>query len=103
MEWQLIPWSKKCIFKAVKEMYYTSLNCIKDDQEILQDGLNRLEKMLNVNNEHYHDLATFSSQEDILRAWGKPNFFGKKMVPTLIGLSHQKLSYPALLPPSKRN
>ena len=78
MEWQLIPWSKKCIFKAVKEMYYTSLNCIKDDQDILQDGLNRLEKMLNVKNEHYHNLATFSSQEDILRAWGKPNFFGKQ-------------------------
>lgn len=78
LEWGLIPWSERRIFNAIKQMYYLSLNCIKDDQTILQEGLDRLKGMLNVKNEHYQKLSSFSSREDIINAWVSPNFFGKK-------------------------
>lgn len=77
--WQLVPWSQKCIFKAIKEMYALALNCIRDDKTILQEGLEILQKKLKRNNKDYIDLADLSSKEDVLTAWNDKKFFGKKI------------------------
>ena len=77
--WQLVPWSHKCIFKAIKEMYALALNCIRDDKTILQEGLEILQKKLKRNNKDYIDLADLSSKEDVLTAWNDKKFFGKKI------------------------
>lgn len=78
-EFKLVPWSQKRIFKAVKKMYALALNCIRDDQTILQEGLDILREKLRKNNNDYIDLADLSSKDDIEAMWNTKNFFGKRI------------------------
>ena len=77
--WQLVPWSQKCIFSAIKKMYALALNCIRDDKTILQEGLNILQKKLDKDSENYINLADLSSKEDIEAEWNSKKFFSQKI------------------------
>lgn len=41
-------------------MYALALNCIRDDEDILNEGLGSLKQTLSIKNEHYQKLLNFS-------------------------------------------
>lgn len=77
-EWELIPWKPKRIFKAIKKMYALALNCIRDDEEIRNEGLSILKHTLSTQSDDYASLKLMKSKEDIERAWNGKKFFIKK-------------------------
>ena len=89
-EWELIPWSQKRIFNAIKKMYALALNCIRDDKTILQEGLGILKEKLNKDNENYTNLADLSSKEDIITEWDNKKFFGQKIGKTFFWIIPSK-------------
>ena len=77
-EWKLIPWKPNRIFKAIKKMYALALNCIRDDEDILNEGLGILKQTLSTKNDSYASLKRMKSKEDIKEAWNDKKFFAQK-------------------------
>lgn len=77
-EWKLIPWKPNRIFKAIKKMYALALNCIRDDADILNEGLGILKQTLSTKNDSYVSLKRMKNKEDIKEAWNDKKFFAQK-------------------------
>lgn len=77
-EWKLIPWKPNRIFKAIKKMYALALNCIRDDEDILNEGLGILKQTLSTKNDSYVSLKRMKNKEDIKEAWNDKKFFAQK-------------------------
>ena len=73
-KWKLIPWSKKLIFQSVRYMYELSLNYIKSDREILEDGLKILRLNLDSSNKNVVNLAEYKSSDELKLALNSNNY-----------------------------
>lgn len=59
-------------------MYALALNCIRDDEDILNEGLGILKQTLSTKNDSYASLKRMKSKEDIKEAWNDKKFFAQK-------------------------